>query len=181
MNNDNIFTQTGTPGNREFRIVFEKMPASPDEMKMLPAADLTVPAFTAALTAAALAVYPADKDASAAMLNWLKGPQPLTQYEIQFLSDRFRGKEYIAASFFEGASPKNNYTPDLPFSIKVFETPHSSAQAEEGYMQLYLKSSGADSLRPVKLRLKASTGEWFLWEQMLLSDIRIPESSDPWA
>ena len=181
MSNDKMFTQTGTPGNREFRIVFEKMPANPDEMKMLPIADFSEPAFAAALTAAALTVYPSDKDACIAMLNWLKGPQPLTQYEIQSLRDRFAGKDYIAASFFEGASPKNNYTPDIPFSIKIIETPHSSAQADEGYMQLYLKSSGADSPRPVKLRLKASTGEWFLWEQMLLSDIRIPEASDPWA
>ena len=36
--------------------------------------------------------------------------------------------------------------------------------------------------RPVKLRQKPSTGEWFLWEYSSpLSGIRIPASQDPWA
>ena len=52
---------------------------------------------------------------------------------------------------------------------------------EEGYAKLYLKSSGADSPRPVQLRQKPSSGEWFLWDQMLLSQIREPISADPWA
>lgn len=52
---------------------------------------------------------------------------------------------------------------------------------DEGYVRLDIKSSGADSPRQVKLRLKPSTGQWFLWEQYLLSDIRIPVEEDPWA
>ena len=39
---------------------------------------------------------------------------------------------------------------------------------------------GADSPRPVKLRL-AKDGRWYLWEQYLLTGIREPESSNPWA
>lgn len=35
--------------------------------------------------------------------------------------------------------------------------------------------------RPLKLRNKPSTGQWFLWEQQLLTGIRIPEEADPWA
>ena len=40
---------------------------------------------------------------------------------------------------------------------------------------------GADSARQIRLRTKPSTGQWFLWEQFLLSDIRVPVSADPWA
>ena len=42
-------------------------------------------------------------------------------------------------------------------------------------------SGGADSARQIKLRTKPSTGQWFLWEQFLLADIRKPVSADPWA
>jgi hypothetical protein len=33
----------------------------------------------------------------------------------------------------------------------------------------------------VTLRLKPSTGQWFLWDQMLLAGIREPKSKDAWA
>jgi len=47
---------------------------------------------------------------------------------------------------------------------------------------VFLKTAGADSPRPMKLRQKASTGEWFLWEySSILSGIRIPAVEDPWA
>ena len=46
---------------------------------------------------------------------------------------------------------------------------------------LYVVCSGADSPRPLKLRMKPSTGQWFLWEQQLLAGIRIPKAADPWA
>ena len=34
--------------------------------------------------------------------------------------------------------------------------------------------------RPIKLRKKAD-GQWCLWEQYLLTDIRQPKANDPWA
>ena len=37
-----------------------------------------------------------------------------------------------------------------------------------------------DSPRPIKLRRKGN-GQWFLWEQYLMTGIRIPTSADPWA
>ena len=53
--------------------------------------------------------------------------------------------------------------------------------AEEGYKRLDIKSGGADTPRPITLRLKPSTGQWFLWEQIILVGIRVPVSQDPWA
>ena len=91
----------------------------------------------------------------------------------------FSVKNYLARSYFKGATPKNEYKPDEPFTL-VFSD--SAAQiAEEGYKILNVKSGGADSPRSITLRNKPSTGEWFLWEQMLLAGIRIPESQDAWA
>ena len=34
--------------------------------------------------------------------------------------------------------------------------------------------------RPITLRRKGS-GQWFLWEQALMTGIRAPASADPWA
>ena len=31
------------------------------------------------------------------------------------------------------------------------------------------------------MRTKPGTGEWFMNQQMLLADIRVPQSADPWA
>lgn len=95
------------------------------------------------------------------------------------LNDRFRGgKTYIPFSYFAGATPNNDYTPTEPFTITI-ESNHTTA-AEQGYAKLFIPCGGADSPRPIKLRMKGD-GKWFLWEQYLLTDIRQPKSSDPWA
>ena len=49
------------------------------------------------------------------MLNFLRGPRPLSPYEISFLDDRFRdGNWYVPFSYFKGAIPENDYTPNEP-------------------------------------------------------------------
>ena len=96
----------------------------------------------------------------------------------QFIQDRFCDKDYVPRSYFEGATPDNNYLPAEPYSIVVSENPYS--YQNEGYATLYITSGGADSPRSVQLR-KAKDGKWYLWEQFILADIRKPESENPWA
>lgn len=165
----------------ETTVTFQTLPTSLAQLQTLPGADLKDPYQTAALTVAALCAYPADKEAAFAMLNYLKGPEPLSTYEKQFLADRFRDADYVPRSYFRGAVPANNYTPDQPYSITVFENAHSRDSISQGYLTVFLTSGGADSPRQIRLRTKPSTGQWFLNEQMLLSGIRIPAAADPWA
>ena len=166
-------------GNKRETFTFAALPESLAEMQALPEADLVDPYKTAALTVCALCVYAADKDIGTEMLNWLRGPRPLNGADISFLNDRFRGgKTYIPFSYFSGATPENDYTPSQPYRITV-ESNHVSA-AEQGYMKLFIPCGGADSPRPIKLRMRGD-GKWFLWEQYLLTDIRTPKSADPWA
>ncbi len=162
-------------------VIISKMPSSLAEFKAMDGADLKNPNKVVALTVVALCMYPVDKNLSIEMLNFLKGPKPLSAYEIQFLADRLRGKDYLAVSYFNGAVPQNNYEPSEPYTINVHKTSHSEDLLAEGYLQLFVKSGGADTARGVKLRTKPSTGEWFLWEYMLLPDIRKPIAADPWA
>ena len=55
-----------------------------------------------------------------------------------------------------------------------------TSNTEEGYCKLFIPCGGADAPRPIKLRRKGS-GQWLLWEQYLMTGIRIPLSADPWA
>ena len=98
------------------------------------------------------------------------------------IDERLQGKEYKPFSFFQGATPANNYTPSRPYKITVTSNPYSFTTDSEGYKwcTLYVTSGGADSPRPIKLRQKKSTGEWFLNDIQCLSDIRIPTSQSKW-
>jgi hypothetical protein len=153
------------------RFTFDALPKTREELEALPEAALLTPFQTAALTVAALCHYGENVEETLDMIRYLKGPNPLSVYETQFLRDRLGGKDYVPRSFFAGTSPDNSYTPDVPYVITVEEDPYTYAQ--DGYAKLLIHSSGADSSRPVKLVNK--DGRWYLWENMLLSDIRKPE------
>ena len=167
------------PAEGSFTFVFNALPESAEEMKALPEATLDTPYKTAALTVCALCAYAAAPEIGKEMLNFLKGPAPLSAYEISFLNDRFRDGKHVPFSYFKGAVPENNYTPDTPFTVTVFSNPYSFQN--EGWATLHLNSGGADSPRQIKLRLKPSEGKWYLSEQMILVGIRTPKAADPWA
>jgi len=160
-------------------ISFDKIPASLDELKTLPEASLKEPEYGAALFVAAMMRYKDDPAAAISMFEFLKGPGGVSEYEKQFIKDRLcDGKEYVVRSYFAGTSPENDYTPSMPYTV----IPEKDAASEDnGRIRVFMRSSGADSPRMIKMRLKASTGEWFIEEEMILSDIRIPRSQDAWA
>ena len=158
---------------------FTTIPRSVADLKALPESDLSTPFKTCALTMLVLLNYGDDVNATIEMLNYLKGPEPMNAYQIQFLKDRLAGKEYVARSFFEGSSPQNNYIPTEPLKITVYDNPYSYPEA--GWATLHMDSTGADSPRQIKCRLKPSTNQWFLVENLALSDIRTPVAADPWA
>ena len=134
----------------------------------------------AAYAVAALARYEQSPADAYAMLDTLLGPRPLNGADKQFIQDRFRGKAYLMRSYFKGATPKNNYTPSQPYTVEVQTNDYT--YQKEGYARFLITCGGADSPRPMTLRKKGSTGEWFLWDYKgLLSGIRIPASEDPWA
>ena len=167
--------------NKTYTVTLSSIPANLAELQAMPEGALKEPQHAAALTVAALCMYPVDKEASFEMLNFLHGPRGLTPSDKQFITDRFRDKDYVPRSYFVGATPDNNYEPSEPYTIKFFENPYARQNIDEGYLTLQVESGGADSPRQIRLRTKPSTGEWFLWEQFILSDIRPPKSADPWA
>lgn len=171
---------TNSVGNRKETFTFSALPESLAEMQRLPEATLDDPYKTAALTVCAVCAYAAAPEIGVEMLNWLRGPRPLSGVDLSFLKDRFRdGKTYVPFSYFKGATPENNYAPDEPYTVTIESNPYSDAN--EGYKKLFIKSGGADNPREVVLRMRGSDGKWFLWDQFLLVGIRDPKSEDPWA
>lgn len=169
----------GKGRNHTETFTFEALPQTLEALQTLPEAKLDTAFKTTALTILALSRYESDPQTAYAMLSWLKGPDDFSTSEKSFLQDRLRGKEYKVRSFFEGATPENDYTPNKPYVISVIENPYSFDN--ENWATLYVTSGGADNPRNIKLRKKPSTGQWFLNDIQCLSDIRLPKSEDKWA
>ena len=169
----------GKGRNHTETFTFDALPQTLEALRALPEAKLDTAFKTTALTILALSRYESDPETAYAMLSWLKGPEDFSTSEKSFLQDRLRGKEYKVRSFFEGATPENDYTPNKPYVISVIENPYSFDN--ENWATLYVTSGGADNPRNIKLRKKPSTGQWFLNDIQCLSDIRLPKSEDKWA
>lgn len=173
-------TPTATPAAiaQKKTFTFDALPESLAQMQALPEAALETPFQTAALAVCALCVYAVDKSIGTRMLNWLRGPRPLSPYDVSFLNERFREGHHVPFSYFAGSTPENDYTPEPPFTLTFEAGP--DADANPGYKKLHIHSGGADSPREIVLRQTAE-GKWCLWDQFLLVGIRQPKSQNPWA
>ncbi len=155
------------------------LPTTLAELQAMPGAKLTDEYAVTALAVAVLCNYENDPDETCQMMDFLRGPQPMTGVDKQFIRDRLKDRGYIVRSYFKGATPDNNYTPAKPYAVEISENSYS--REEQGYVKLFVHTSGADSPRPITLRLKPSTGQWFVWQLSLLTDVKKPKESDPWA
>ena len=84
-----LFDDVKKSSNETVEVVFDKLPETLEEFKALKQAAMATPFDTAALTVLALCFYPKDKDLSIEMLNYLKGPNPLSPMEKQFISSLY--------------------------------------------------------------------------------------------
>ena len=159
------------------KVVLSRLPETPEEFRLV--LDRKSPENVCAMFLCALTFYLKDREAGIEAMDLLRGPRPMSPYDVQFLRDRLRGKAYLPLAYFDGAGPENGYTPTVPYSLEVLPDPTGN-NVGEGYLKLFLKTAGADSPRPITLRRKGD--EWFLWEySSILTGIRIPAAEDPWA
>ncbi len=159
--------------------ILNNLPTTLQEFQSLSQAALATPEQTCIMLLCALHLYVADKDTGISALNVIRGPRPMTPYDTQFLRDRLYDKPYLPLAYFQGATPQNNYQPDIPYMLDI-RSDSRPQDVESGYIRVFLKTTGADSPRPIKLRQKGN--QWFLWEySSILTGIRIPVEKDPWA
>ena len=164
-------------------IVFNEIIDSKEKMYNV---DRTNPYNVAALVVHTLCNYDIGNDVIFYdMLSFLEGEyQTISELDKQNIKDRMiQNDKYkiIGKSYFVGATPENDYNPSIPYKVDVIENDYTDS--EQGYKRLLLKSGGADSPRPITLRL-AKDGNYYLWSNTymgLLSDIRQVESSNPWV
>ena len=159
-------------------IKISKLPKNLSELQSMPEFKLQDEFEVAALVVAVLCNFEKDPEGTLEMIDALRGPEPLTSSGKHFIHERLDNKQYKTFSFFHGATPNNDYTPKEPLKIDVHSTQYS--YHDNNYATLYLRSGGADSERPIQLRKKPSTGQWFVVDFNFLSDIRIPASQDAW-
>ncbi len=166
-------------GSNGTTYIFSALPQNVEELKALWAHWGSAPEHTAAFSIAAFCRYPQSREDSLAMIDLLRGPDPMSEADRQFIADRFRDKDYVPRSYFAGAVPDNDYTPAEPYTLTVTADAHS--YDTENTARLFVQSGGADSPRPITLRL-AKDGNWYLWEySSILVGIRLPASEDPWV
>lgn len=159
-------------------ITIEHWPETLDNFQALKIFDLRDPHHTTALFLLALDLFTKDQDLGVQAINLLKGPVVLNPHNISFLKDRLMDKPYLPKAYFDGATPENDYEPDLPFTLKLFKDQRPD-DLEEDYMRVFVKTSGADSKRFVTLRRKDD--HWYLWDYPgILMDIRKPKQDNPW-
>ena len=175
----NASQAVGKGRNHTESFSFVSLPTSLAELKALPEASLNTAFKTTALCIAVLCNFEKNENSTWEMLDYLKGPEIVNEKEKSFIKDRLRGKQYKTLSFFKGATPDNGYVPTTPYTITVSENPYSFD--EENWATLYVTSGGADAPRPIKLRRKPSTNEWFINDIQCLADIKIPTKQDAWA
>ena len=162
---------------------FNAIPTSVDELKALNGGDMKDPFASVAMTVLALNMYYNDKDLGIAAFDYVMGPGELANLQKSGIDDSIRQNgTKVAISYFEGATPDNNYTPKQPLTIKVYEFATSKDVNNEGYLRLFVRSGGADSERLVTIRNKPSTGQWFAHEfSSLYLGIKTAKEDDPWA
>ena len=139
---DNIIGGGSGQGNSTRIVQIPFVPQNIEQMMKMPYAKLTNEFEVAALTVAVLCNYCQDPQATVEMLNYLRGPRPLSALDVQFLRDRLSGKPYKMLSYLNGTSPTNNYTPTMPLGVTIVTTPASAVQPD--MISLFIPSSGAD-------------------------------------
>ncbi len=172
---ENMLTVTENDGSVTY--TFNALPQNAAEMQALFEYHTSTPHTTSALLMAAFARYIDSPQDGIDMLNVLRGPRELSQTEISFIKERFSDKKYLPNSYFIGATVDNEYVPDMPMTIIVYDDPVQ--HPDEGYFYSNVKSAGADSARRIVTRL-AKDGYHYRWEYngVMLS---IREPGDPWA
>ncbi len=160
-------------------LTFSYVPRTADELSAI---DLCDEYSAACAVLFALAEYEEDPEASIEMLSVVRGPEEVSTYDINFLKNQFDQYPYVIRSYFDGTSPSESYAVDKDSPVSILITENIYSRDEKGYVKLFFTSSGADSPRSVTLRLKESTGQWFLFSDSymgLCSGIRSPED-DGW-
>lgn len=144
-------------------IAIDRIPSTLAEFTGLQAALPGSPEGAAAAFIVALLVYSRDSVVGEACLaaavhhsRLSAGGERLRQMDLALIRTQVYGKPQLVQSYFRGTSPAQGYKlPAFPLGLEFSTNPYSGS-AEEGEVKLFVPSSGADSPRPLRVRLDES-------------------------
>ena len=123
-----------------------------------------IPYFAPALLVAALIERDADKEEAKNMINFVaRNAFDSSQGAADaYASDWNQINQYTdlsaVASYFEGATKENNYTPSTPITLKMQITDYSYT-ADKDYIRLQIKSSAKSSPQFVSIKMEDKDGD----------------------
>lgn len=84
------------------------------------------------------------------------------------IKNQIKKNKKIPNSYIKGANPENNYTTKLPYRFNFCANPYSGNKTK-GDFKVFVKCSGADSNRPMRLK-KNTMGIWKVnnWSSILV-------------
>ncbi len=161
-------------------IQLASVPNSLDSFKKIYSDLQDTPEGAAAAMILALLLYTENSEDGEAALSLAVHPDQLAagggnklnQRSLNLIKMQIKDKKYHMQSYFKDTLPENNYVlPAKPYILEFTTNPHSG-NAGKGTLKLFIKSSGADSPRPLSVKIDQS-GKWKAIEwSSLLSGIR---------
>lgn len=171
--NDRILTAENIKNGK--KVSSSSVPTKVSDYKNI---DLTDEYKAAAAVVMALSLYENDPDLALEIIEYLMGPESVSNLDKSFIRDQFGQYPYVIRSYFEGACPENDYTP-ASWTLEITENAYS--RVNENYVVLHVSCGGADSPRSVTLRKQLSTGCWYVNAYKgLLSGVEMPAEADVW-
>ncbi len=160
-----------------------ELPATLDELKALHAEQGTTPEGALKLWFDACFVYMNEetREAGAAMLQYLTIPYMDEPEWFKLNSARTfverlldPAKQHIFRSYAKGTAPDNGYAMD-PNDWELDHIRNNQREGDDRGIQCYVRSSGADTPRPVYLKQSTRTELWFVnVHANVYTDIRPP-------
>lgn len=160
------------------KVSFEVLPETAEDMQaIVDEHGIDDPLKVTAYFIAAVSRYNEAENDAFAMIDVLRGPQPMSDGDKSFMKERFSDKLYLPDAYFEGAKPANDYKAEAPYTVMVYDV---VTEAPEGYAYGEVMTAGAENPRRITLREK--DGNFYIWEYNgILLSIKLPASEDPWA
>ena len=175
---------------KQARISFDKLPASPEELRAIDRTGENGKFLTFALLICAFKTWRKDDQntCEAMMRELLNSPTVkdcYSNFTREFVKDRMLQNdkwEYIADAYFDGADNTNGYTPIEPLTITVREFPYLPQTSTMYGTQLSIDKlvtefKGADSSRNISVYQDPHDNKWYVFSDSykgLLADIKAP-------
>ena len=173
---------------KELTIEFLALPKNVEDLKLIDRNGDNGKFVVVALLLASLKTWKKEDEETCSemmkeLLNSPTVPNNYSNFTKSFVKDRMLQNDkydFLADTYFDGASPDNGYTPNNPISITLREYPYAPQLSTMYGPNIYVEKivsdfKGADSERSVSVYKDPKDNKWYIWSdsyKSLLVDIK---------